>query len=88
MATWPAGDVAAPPRLLPMWDSILLAHHDRSRIVPEDLRGHVLRRNGDSLPTLLVDGRVAGVWRAVESGIEATALRPLTPVSRCARSPP
>lgn len=74
----PAGDVAAPPRLLPMWDSTLFAHHDRSRIIPDELRSHVIRRNGDSLPTLLVDGRVAGVWRAVEGGIEATALRPLS----------
>lgn len=74
----PAGDVAAPPRLLPMWDSILFAHHDRSRFIPEGLRSHVIRRNGDSLPTLLVDGRVAGVWRGVEGGIEATALRELS----------
>ena len=73
----PAGDVPAPPRLLPMWDSILFAYHDRSRVLPEDLRPHVIRRNGDTLPTLLVDGRVAGVWRAVDGRIEAVALRPL-----------
>lgn len=77
-AVRPAGDVEAPPRLLPMWDSILFAHHDRRRFLPDDLRSHVIRRNGDSLPTLLVDGRVAGVWRAVDGGIEATALRPLS----------
>lgn len=77
-AVRPDGDVEAPPRLLPMWDSILFAHHDRSRFIPADLRGHVIRRNGDCLPTLLVDGRVAGVWRAVDGGIEATALRPLS----------
>ena len=29
------------------------------------------------LPTLLVDGYVAGVWRPVEGGIEATAFHPL-----------
>jgi hypothetical protein len=33
--------------------------------------------NGDVLPTLLVDGYVAGVWRAVPAGIEATAFHPL-----------
>lgn len=33
---------------------------------------------GDAvLPTLLVDGYVAGVWRPVEGGIEATAFDPL-----------
>jgi hypothetical protein len=37
----------------------------------------VIRRNGDVLPTLLVDGHVAGVWRPVEGGIEATAFHAL-----------
>lgn len=35
------------------------------------------RVNGDVLPTLLVDGHVAGVWRAVDGGIEAGAFHPL-----------
>jgi Winged helix DNA-binding domain len=74
----PDEDVPAPPRLLPMWDSVLLAHADRSRIVPPDLRRVVTRQNGDVLPTVLVDGQVAGVWRAVDGGIEATAFRPLS----------
>jgi hypothetical protein len=74
----PAGDTPAPPRLLPMWDSILFAHHDRTRFIPEGLRSHVIRRNGNCLPTLLVDGRVAGVWRVVDGAVEATALRPLS----------
>ena len=73
----PDGDVKAPPRLLAMWDSILLAYADRSRIIPPDVRAHVIRRNGDVLPTLLVDGLVAGVWRPVDGGVEATAFQPL-----------
>lgn len=74
----PEEDVPAPPRLLPMWDSVLLAYADRSRVIPTEHRQHVTRRNGDVLPTLLVDGRVAGVWRTLETGaIEATAFRPL-----------
>jgi Winged helix DNA-binding domain len=73
----PPGDTPAPPRLLPMWDSILLAYADRSRVVPSDYRRLVARNNGDVLPTLLVDGHVAGVWRPVEGGIEATPFRPL-----------
>jgi hypothetical protein len=70
-------DVKAPPRLLPMWDSVLLAYDDRSRIVPEDYRTVVARNNGDVLPTLLVDGTVAGVWRMGERGVEVTAFRRL-----------
>lgn len=74
----PQEDSPAPPRLLPMWDSVLLAYADRSRLIPPDLRRLVIRRNGDVLPTLLVDGAVAGVWRPVAEGIEATAFQPLT----------
>ncbi|MFD3914466.1 winged helix DNA-binding domain-containing protein [Streptomyces sp. NPDC058603] len=73
----PAEDTPAPPRLMAMWDSTLLAYADRSRVVPPAYRKHVTRVNGDVLPTLLVDGYVAGVWRAVDGGIEATAFHPL-----------
>jgi len=73
----PAGDTPAPPRLMAMWDSILLAYADRGRVIPPGYRALVTRINGDVLPTLLVDGHVAGVWRAVQEGIEATAFHPL-----------
>ncbi|MEV7280451.1 winged helix DNA-binding domain-containing protein [Streptomyces sp. NPDC093111] len=73
----PPGDAPAPPRLLPMWDSVLLAYADRSRVIPPEYRRVVIRVNGDVLPTLLVDGYVAGVWRPVEGGIEATAFHDL-----------
>jgi hypothetical protein len=76
-APLPAAATIAPPRLLPMWDSILLAYSDRSRVVPPDYRPLIIRRNGDVLPTLLVDGYVAGVWRPAEGGIEATAFHRL-----------
>ncbi|MDT9692872.1 winged helix DNA-binding domain-containing protein [Streptomyces sp. P9(2023)] len=67
----------APPRLMAMWDSTLLAYADRSRVIPPEYRASVIRRNGDVLPTLLVDGYVAGVWRPTEGGIEATAFHAL-----------
>ncbi|MEV6263636.1 winged helix DNA-binding domain-containing protein [Streptomyces sp. NPDC051784] len=75
--TVPAQDTPAPPRLLPMWDSTLLAHAVPGRIMPPEFRPLVVRRNGDVLPCLLVDGQVAGVWRAVDGGIEMTAFRAL-----------
>jgi winged helix DNA-binding protein len=74
----PPEDSPAPPRLMAMWDSVLLAYADRGRIMPADYRKLVMRNNGDVLPTLLVDGYVAGVWRPVEGGIEATAFRKLS----------
>lgn len=76
-APLPGGDVAAPPRLLAMWDSVLLAYKDRGRVIPPAYRPHVIRRNGDVLPTVLVDGYVAGVWRSVDGGLEVTAFHPL-----------
>ncbi len=74
----PAEDTPAPPRLLPMWDSVLLAYADRSRVIPPDYRRLFIHQNGDVLPTLLVDGYVAGVWRPAEGGIEATAFHRLS----------
>ncbi|MER5306349.1 winged helix DNA-binding domain-containing protein [Streptomyces sp. NPDC002773] len=73
----PAEDVPAPPRLMAMWDSVLLAYADRGRVLPAAYRRQVIRVNGDTLPTLLVDGYVAGVWRPVAGGIEASAFHPL-----------
>jgi hypothetical protein len=70
-----------PPRLLGMWDSVLLAYADRSRVIPDEHRPHVIRRNGDVLPTVLVDGLVRGVWRASADAIEVRALEPLDDAS-------
>lgn len=75
-APLPDEGIPAPPRL-GMWDNVLFAYVDRSRIIPEKYRKVVIRRNGDTLPTLLVDGYVAGVWRPIDGGIEASAFHPL-----------
>lgn len=80
-APLPDESTPAPPRLLGMWDNILLAYADRSRLIPPDYRKLVIRANGDVLPTLLVDGQVAGVWRPVDGGIEATAFHSLDPAT-------
>ncbi|NJQ08577.1 winged helix DNA-binding domain-containing protein [Streptomyces lonarensis] len=77
----PPGDAPAPARLLGMWDNVLLAHADRSRLLPAEFRAAVTRTNGDLLPTLLVDGRVAGVWRATGGGVEGYAFRQLPPAA-------
>jgi hypothetical protein len=69
----PDEDTPAPPRLMGMWESTLLAYADRSRVLPEAYRAEVIRRNGDVLPTVWVDGYVAGVWRATSVGVEVLA---------------
>ena len=76
----PAEDTPAPPRLLPMFDNVLLAYRDRSRVTPEPYRKVISRMNGDTLPAVLVDGHVAGVWRPAPdgaAGIEITAFERL-----------
>ena len=78
----PDGDVAAPPRFLPMWDSAILAFDDRTRILPEEHRGEVVNRQGDVRPTFLVDGVVAGMWRTNGGRVE---LLPFAPLPRQAR---
>jgi hypothetical protein len=63
------GEVPAPVRFLPKWDSALLAYAppERERILPERYRKRVIAPNGDVAPTFLVDGFVAGTW-CVEKG--------------------
>lgn len=75
----PDGDLPVPPRLMAMWDSVLLAYADRSRMIPERFRPFVIRRNGDVLPTVLVDGYVSGVWRPADGGVEVAAFQEIHP---------
>jgi hypothetical protein len=67
------------PRFLPKWDSALLSHADRSRILPEDMRARVINpANGDVLSTYLLDGVVAGSWTVHrEHRLAVVRLRPL-----------
>ncbi|MEO8246505.1 MAG: winged helix DNA-binding domain-containing protein [Chloroflexota bacterium] len=60
----PEETVPAPPRLLARWDSLLLSHapSNRERVIDERHRSTVYTKNADVLPTVLIDGRVAGTW--------------------------
>jgi hypothetical protein len=83
----PDPEVAAPVRLLPWFDSVLLAYarRHRGRILPDAYRDLVyVRANLQWLPTFLVDGLVTGTW-SVEFGRRDAALT-LKPLGRLARS--
>ncbi|MEO8511564.1 MAG: winged helix DNA-binding domain-containing protein [Chloroflexota bacterium] len=60
----PGEDAVAAPRLLARWDSLLLSHaaSRRERVIADGDRARVYTKNADVLPTLLVDGTVAGTW--------------------------
>ena len=83
----PPADTPAPPRFLPMWDGALLGHDDRSRILPDAFRKAVISRNGDVLPTLLVDGLVAGLWWVEPDGARTrVAMEPFGRLSKAVRT--
>ncbi|HEX4743980.1 MAG TPA: winged helix DNA-binding domain-containing protein [Candidatus Limnocylindria bacterium] len=84
----PAEDTPAPVRFLAKWDSPLLAYAppERVRILSEALRSSVIAKNGDVVPTVLVDGTVAARWGARMAGrtavLEVAALRRLASADR------
>jgi hypothetical protein len=75
----PAADTPAPVRFLPKFDNVLL---DRRRVLPEEYRKLVVRKNADVQPTFIVDGRVAGIW-SFKGGRVTT--EPFAPLPRAAK---
>jgi hypothetical protein len=67
----PDGDTAAPPRFLPEFDNVLLAHADRTRIVDLRHQRHMFAGAGLLLGTVLIDGFVGGRWRLVRQRANA-----------------
>ena len=84
-APLPDGDEPAPVRFLPKWDSSILGYAppERTRILPEKYRATVIRKNGDVLPTVLVDGFVSATWDVgTKRDLTITPLRRLTKQER------
>jgi len=63
--TGPEGPVV---RLLPNFDVLLLGHRDKSHLVAAVHYKRVYRKAGWLSPTILVDGRVLGVWSHRRTG--------------------
>jgi len=80
-APLPDPGAPAPIRFLPKWDNALIAHADRTRVLPERYRKTVIGQNGDVAQTFLVDGFVAGTWRVDDGRVVA---EPFTALSRAA----
>ncbi|MCZ1002791.1 winged helix DNA-binding domain-containing protein [Streptomyces mirabilis] len=77
----PDADTPAPPRFLPEFDNLLLSHADRSRVVPDGLKGRTWAGN-QAYCTLLVDGFLAGLWRQEGDVLTIEPFGRLTKVQR------
>jgi hypothetical protein len=70
--------IDAPVRFLPAFDSIILAHRDRSRIVPPEYVETVFnKKNATTKNTFTVDGFVAGAWRIEKGKLRVDPFAPL-----------
>ena len=78
----PPAETPAPVRFLPMWDHVLLGYENRARTLPEEYRPAVIQKNGDVLPTFLVDGVVAGLWSQADGKV---TVEPFAPLPRTVR---
>lgn len=79
----PDADTPAPVRILAPFDSVLLSHADRTRVVDDASRRVLFTVNGIVKPAILVDGRVVGhVAPSVGKGaaiVDITLLQELSP---------
>ena len=83
----PDADAAAPVRLLPEFDNLVLAHDDRTRVIADEHRPLVTTKNLRVKATFLVDGVVAGTWTiAVKRKVATLTLAPFSKLPKRARS--
>lgn len=79
----PGADPPAPVRFLPTWDATLLAHARRSGVLPPEYRSRVFATTmPQSVPTFLVDGVVAGIWRYEDGRVRTEEFAPLRVADR------
>jgi hypothetical protein len=77
----PDPDTPAPPRFLPEYDNVLLAHADRTRFVDDDTRRRI-QAGGLAIGSLLVDGTAGGTWTtARQDGTQVLTIRPIEPMT-------
>lgn len=74
----PGEDVEAPVRFLPDFDSLMLAHADRSRVIADEHRRDLTTKNLRVRAVVLVDGMVAGFWKLDKKKVVVEPVRKLT----------
>ena len=73
----PPADIEVPVRFLPDYDNILLAHADRTRILPPGKHLGLFSSNGIMKGSVLIDGFVRGAW--IPTGEGSTTTMHITP---------
>jgi len=68
----PRPEADPPVRFLPEFDSLVLAHDDRTRVIADEHRPKVTLKNLQVRATYLVDGFVAGTWKVERKKKAAT----------------
>lgn len=83
----PGADAEAPARFLPEFDSLLLAHADRTRIVSDEHRAGLVTKNLRVRAVFLWDGFAAGTWTVKATKRAATlTLEPFARLPRGAKA--
>jgi hypothetical protein len=79
----PDADTDAPPRFLPDFDSIVLAHDDRTRIIADEHKPKIASKNLRIPAMLLWDGFAAGTWRIERKrGVATLSVAPFARLPR------
>lgn len=82
----PPEDTPAPARFVADFDNLILSHADRTRVIADAHRPAVITRNALVLPTILVDGFVAGTWKLARARQTAVlAVMPFAALPAAAR---
>jgi hypothetical protein len=68
----PGGEEPAPARYLPEFDSLVLAHADRSRLIADEHRRYLTTKNLRVNATALYDGEVCATWTVKRTARTAT----------------
>lgn len=59
----PSGERVEQPGLLPAFDEILCGYKDRSALLDKEDHRDVILRNGIFMPSILLDGKIRGIWK-------------------------
>lgn len=70
----PGGDAPAPVRFLPDFDTLVLGHADRTRVLADEFRVRVATKNLRVKAVYLVDGFAAGTWQIKRTAKKATLI--------------